>query len=542
MKTLIITGLLATMSYAPISAQTTEVLSGTLSTSKTLNASTCYELDGCYRVLSGGDLIIPAGTQIRANSQASLVIQQGGQIFANGSSSNPVVFTYAQTDVNGDPVEWDGIYIAGAAQTNQVAPSLVKSCPGTINYGGINDADNSGTLQHVRIEYAGVAPTGDPQAGALNLYAVGTGTSIDHVQISYSKKEAYELVGGKVDLSYIESLNNYRNDMRISQGYTGNIAYLTAIRLDASAHDNPVGFSNGLWIYNDPTGTTATPKTHPVISNATFFGPGYCGATPHSDFRAAVRLSLNAEAEIYNSVFTGWTTGLEIIDNSTINNANVNGTIKMEYNTFYANGTNFANSPVNFDPTSAGCATTITNWMVGATPCQVDNLVRTSLTGYNSNVCGNYCSMAPTMTLSATNNVGAADYTWDVGGNFVPTTYRGSLTNTNWSSSWSEWCPQNAEYCSLALMKADKHPSLLFVPNPASDITLIQFETDVLGQVQVTVSDKVTGGIIRSANKKIEVAGKQELSLSVAGLREGVYPVQVRLSNGQIIAGQLIVR
>ncbi len=542
MKTLFITGLLSAMAYGPISAQTTEVLSGTLSNTKELDPGICYELDGCYRILSGGDLIIPAGTQIRANSQASLIVHQGGQIFANGTSSSPVVFTSSQAVSNRAPGDWDGIYIAGYALTNQTTPSINKSCPGTINYGGSNDADNSGILQHVRIEYAGVAPTGDPEVAALNLLGVGTGTTIDHLQISYSRKDAYDLVGGKVGLSYIESLDNYRTDMQISQGYTGNIQFLTAVRLDPNAHDNTSVFSNGISIFNDGSGSTATPKTHPVISNATFFGPRYCAATPHTDFRAAVRLSLNAEAEIYNSVFTGWNTGLQIFDNSTINNANVNGSIKMEYNTFYANATNFTNSPANFDPTGTGCASTITNWMVGMTPCMMDNLVRTTLSGYSNTICGDYCSTTPVMTLSATNNVGLADSSWDVNGDFDHTIYRGSLTNTNWSATWSAWCPQEAEYCSLSALKFGKAPSLQFVPNPASSQTMVVFETEQTGRVQVSILDKITGSITRSVNATIDNKGKQQISISVSGMRAGVYPVRVKLSDGQVIAGQLIVR
>jgi len=544
MKTLLIAGLVSLTTSTLLPAQSIDTLKGTLSTSRTLEAGNCYVLDGCFRILSGGSLTLPAGTVVRALPQASLIVHQGGQIFANGTSASPVVFTYAQKTGAGTPIEWDGLYVAGRAVTNQASPSINKTCPGTISYGGTNDADNSGTLQYVRIEYAGVAPSGDPEVAALNLLAIGTGTTIDHVQVTSSRKDAYEVRGGKVTLRYLEALNNYRGDMQISQGYTGNIQFLTAVRLDGNAHDNTGVFSNGIYVFNDATGTAATPRTHPVISNATFFGPKYCGASSiHSDFRAAVRLALNAEAEIYNSVFTGWNTGLQIVDNSTISNANVNGTIRMEYNTFFANTANFANSPANFDPTGTGCASTITDWMDGSLPCsQADNLVRTSLTGYSSTVCGNYCSTAPTMTLSGTNNVGAADYTWDAGSDFTHETYRGSLTAANWSASWSNWCPQSASYCSLAMRKAGAPGSLLFIPNPASAQTDVVFDTDVLGTAVVTLQDKVTGAVLRTAKAKIQAAGVQRIPLQCTGLREGVYPVKVRLSNGQVLGGQLIIR
>jgi hypothetical protein len=541
MKTLFITGLLAAISYGPISAQTTEVLSGDLSGVKELDPEVCYELDGCYRVLSGGDLIIPAGTQIRANSQASLIVYQGGQIFANGTAANPVVFTSAQAVSSRAPGDWDGIYIAGYAATNQTNPSINKFCPGTILYGGSNDTDNSGTLQHVRIEYAGLPPVGDQQTAALNLLGVGTGTTIDHVQISYSRKDGYEVRGGKSDLNYMEALNNYRTDIQISEGYTGNIQFLTSVRLDANAHDNTAFFSNGIYIFNDATGSSTTPITHPVISNATFFGPGYCGASPHSDFRAAIRLALNTEADIYNGVFTGWNTGLEIVGANTIDNANLNGTIKMEYNTFYANGINFSNTPAVFNPSTSGCANTISDWMVSGA-CQLDNIERTSLTGYSSTICGDYCSTAPVMTLSAINDVGVADYTWDTNTDFTHEMYRGSLTNANWSSTWSRWCPQQEEYCELVLMKNSAPQGLQFVPNPASSQTAVTFETDITGRLTIHVMDKVSGKTLCTNSFDIKTPGKQSLRITTSSLREGVYPVQLRLSNGDVIAGQLMIK
>lgn len=538
---------IATMLVAGFSqtgfAQTVEVLTGTLNTTKNLDASICYQLDDCYQVLSGGVLNIPQGTTIRATSGASLIVKQGGKLNATGTSSSPVVFTSAQAVSSRTPGAWDGVYIAGNAVTNQSTPSINKSCSGTISYGGSDDADNSGTLQYVRIEYAGGAPSGDPEASALNLFAIGTGTTIDHIQVSYSQKNAFDVRGGKVDLDFLESLNNYKIDMQIGQGYTGDIQFLTGIRLDANAHDNTGVLSNGLFVYNDLSGSANTPVTHPVISNATFFGPKYCGASPISaDFQAAVRLALNAQAEVYNSVFTGWNTGLQIVDNSTINNANVNGSILMSYNTFYANTTDYANSPANFDPTGTGCASTVTAWMDGSLACsQIDNFVRGSLTGYSNSVCGNYCTTAPTMILSDTNNVGLADSTWDAGGNFSHVTYRGSLTATNWSANWSDWCPQSTSYCSLSLLKAVPGSGLHFIPNPARSETTVGFQTQLTGKASLKVLDKITGKALLTAEYPIRQRGSQQMRINTSVLRAGTYFVQVRLSDGSVLSGPLVI-
>ncbi len=545
MKTLIIIGLLGTMSFAQISAQTTEVLSGTLSTSKTLNASTCYELNGCYSVAAGGVLNIPAGTQILANSQASVIVHQGGQIFANGTSTNPVVFTSSKSTTARAPGDWNGIFIAGYAVNNQGVQSQTISCAGSVTYGGTNNADNSGSMQYVRIEYAGVGDTGDPEGSGLNLWAVGSGTTLDHIQVSYSRKNGYSLLGGKVALNNLISLNNYKADLIMTEGYTGNVQFLTSIRLDPNAHDNATIFSNGIVVSNDASGSASTPVSHPIMSNLSFIGPHYCGASPvHSDFRAAVRLGLNAQAEIYNSVFTGWNTGLAIFDNSTINNANVNGTILASYNTFYANATNYTNSPVNFDPTGTGCAATITDWMDGSVFCsQINNVaLSTPLTGYSNTLCGNYCSAAPVLTLSATNNVGAADFSWDTPSNFSHVSNRGSITATDWSATWKNVCPKETEYCSLSALEDRGTPNKLGMqPNPAGVSTTVSFHAVIKGVAKVTVSDKVTGRMLKVKDYQVDRPGIHQLNLRVDDLQEGLYIVTVTQPDGTVLSGQLVV-
>ena len=56
-------------------------------------------------------------------------------------------------------------------------------------------------LQYVRIEFPGIplTATANSEINGLTLYAVGSGTTIDHIQVSYSGDDSYEWFGGSVN-------------------------------------------------------------------------------------------------------------------------------------------------------------------------------------------------------------------------------------------------------------------------------------------------------------------------------------------------------
>ena len=536
MKSIIIAGLLATMSVSQIHA-TVEVLTGTLSTTKNLSASTCYELSGCYRVQSGGVLNIPQGTVIRCDANAALIIERNAQINATGTSSSPVIFTSAQPIGSRAPKDWNGISIAGNAPINGAGTKVLSRVCGNITGGGSSSADNSGIMQFVRIEYAGGGAAGDAENNALNLLGVGSGTTLDHVMVSYNGGDAFDFFGGTVTTNHLISYNSYKSDFVISDGYVGEGQFWTSLRLSTSAHDATGLTSNAVVIRNDVANSSNIPRTHPVLSNLSLFGPKHCNSgSLSSDFKNGIYLYANAEAEIYNSLIMGWPTGLFIDNTSTITNANVNGTIVLNYNTFYNNTTKYNNSGITFDPTGTGCSPTIDDWMEATYPCSMtDNIVRTALTGYSSSICGDYCSTAPTLTLATTNNVGTADFGWDGSNTFDHTTYRGSLEGTDWSTSWASWCPEENSYCSLSMLKTNNMGELELSPNPAKGQVAAVFESKQTGTAIIRVMDKYTGKILRSVKVTLSSVGSQRMTFDVSGLREGVYFVQLQLPDGTLI-------
>ena len=139
-----------------------------------------YLLDGMVFVESGAKLYIEAGTVIKAedvsgNQSSGLVISQGGKIFAEGTASNPIIFTSKYDDLQGsltyqDRGLWGGVILLGYAPTNNAGirqiegvNEIVGAGDNRADYGGNDPDDSSGVMRYVSIRHTGKA-VGD-QAG-----------------------------------------------------------------------------------------------------------------------------------------------------------------------------------------------------------------------------------------------------------------------------------------------------------------------------------------------------------------------------------------
>jgi len=152
----------------------------------TLDASKKYLLRGWVYITDGSSITIPAGTVILGDkdTKAALIIERGGKIHATGTAQKPIVFTSEQPAGSRRPGDWGGIIICGKAKNN-LNEMQIEGGPRT-KHGGDDDADNSGELQYVRVEFAGYPFKTDQEINGITFGSVGSGTKIDHLQVSYS--------------------------------------------------------------------------------------------------------------------------------------------------------------------------------------------------------------------------------------------------------------------------------------------------------------------------------------------------------------------
>lgn len=104
-------------------------------------------LKGWVYIADGAELTIEPGTIIKGDKQtmASLIVERGGKLIAQGTPSEPIVFTSEEAKGNRRPGDWGGLIICGKAPHN-ASEAQIEGGPRT-KHGGNNAHDNSGVLE-----------------------------------------------------------------------------------------------------------------------------------------------------------------------------------------------------------------------------------------------------------------------------------------------------------------------------------------------------------------------------------------------------------
>jgi hypothetical protein len=306
----------------------TITLQGRINADTLLKKNNTYILKGLVYVVGNHTMTIEAGTTIKGSFSgsdvAALIITRGSKITAIGTPTEPIVFTSASP--NPQSGDWGGIVICGKAGINTSyngVAGLFQVEGGVDNANGDGlagsgdavvpapiDNDNSGTLQFVRIEFAGYAFQPDKEVNSLTMAAVGSGTTIDHVEVTYAKDDAYEWFGGSVNCKYIIAYKTQDDDFDTDNGFKGKVQFGLVIRDSVIADiSNSEAFESD----NNASGTTAAPKTGAIFSNITAIGPRATLTNIGSSlFRGGAHIRRNSGISIFNSIFMGWPRGIEI--------------------------------------------------------------------------------------------------------------------------------------------------------------------------------------------------------------------------------------
>jgi hypothetical protein len=294
----------------PAPTNQNEILSGDLTT-RTLDASKKYLLQGNVFVRSGQKLTIPEGTVIFGDkrTKGTLVIDEGGQIEAIGTAEKPIVFTSEQEEGERDKGDWGGIVMLGRANCNQNRPAIEGVTP-EVRFGTFqseaNNTESSGTLKFVRIEFAGIALSPNNETNSLTMGGVGSGTVIENVQVSYGGDDGFEWFGGTVNGKNLVSFGTWDDDFDCDFGWSGNVQYGLAIRDPFSADQSG---SNAFECDNDAAGNNVTPYTSGVFSNITVLGPRMDTTNAISgNYQHAMHLRRRTAISLFNSVVTGFPT------------------------------------------------------------------------------------------------------------------------------------------------------------------------------------------------------------------------------------------
>lgn len=426
-----------------------------------------YLLKGWVYIANGAQLTIEPGTIIKGDktTKAAIIVERGGKLIAQGTASAPIVFTSAQAAGSRRPGDWGGIVLCGKAHNNQTEMQI-EGGPRT-KHGGTDDTDNSGILSYVRIEFAGYPFETDKEINGLTLGSIGSGTQIDHVQVSYSNDDSFEWFGGTVNCKYLIAYHGWDDDFDSDNGFSGKVQFGLGIRDPKIADQSQ---SNGFESDNCADGSAVSPYTTATFSNITFVGPlGQVSDFENNStyinggsvypnngsalgkFQAAMHIRRSSRLSCFNSVAIGYPIGI-ILDGEKGNTQTVAGKELQLQNIWMADMT-ILGSDANkiyqdnlYTYTTKTFDTTKNSFSHDTFLAQTGNsVVKASellLTGKSSKTNADYMPQTGSPLLNAASFTNTLLGTW-----FSKVSYIGAFSASDtWVDGWTEFDPENAVY------------------------------------------------------------------------------------------------
>jgi hypothetical protein len=431
-----------------------KVLTGTVDKSITLRKGT-FTLKGYVYVNNGATLTIEAGSIIKSDvtEKGALVIERGSRLLAEGTASEPIIFTSGKASGQRAQGDWGGIILLGKAPTNRPT-SPAPIIEGGVNrpYGGTDAGDNSGILRYVRIEFSGIAAEPNSEINGLTCGGVGSGTVLENIQVSFGSDDAYEFFGGTVNAKNLIAYATYDDDFDFDFGFSGKIQFGVSLRDKPSDTDQ----ANGIECDNDGSGTTAAPITKPQLSNFTFIGPydttGSSALHGYSNrWRRSTRFVL-ANSLLIGHRLAGFSieSGNSMADYMTNGNSVFKNNIIAVYKDPYRADssaarnivTHFPANPLTSQQTSemraeaALAMKTKAETQGNVTLASRDDV---QLTDPFNFAAPNWLPKAGSPALTG------ASFT-DMDAFFSSTTYRGAFGATNWTTGWTSFTPKTNTY------------------------------------------------------------------------------------------------
>lgn len=458
-----------------------------------------YYLKNQIYVKNNATLTIDAGVVIKGDHTATgagLFITKGSKVNAIGTETNPIVFTSDQPAGQRVSGDWGGIVLLGKGSFN--INNGVNNIEGIASsadteYGGgltPDDNDNSGTLKYVRIEYAGYVYAQNSEINGLTFGAVGRGTTIDYVQVSFANDDSYEWFGGAVNCKHLVAFRGLDDDFDTDNGFSGSVQFCLGVK-DPQISDNPaVSTSNGFESDNNASSTSVSPYTSAIFSNVTIVGPHFRltlpnGGTIATGYGRDAQLRRNSKQKIFNSVFMDYNNGIHIDGLTTETNA-LNDELKFK-NNIVASTTSGKTAYVNTTGNNAGF--NVATWYTA---------------GNNTTVATNVGLLTKPYDL--------ADATIYTGLDYRPATGSIAETGADFSTLGTDNFIASSEF------------SLNVYPNPSANSFKLNYFSTSDENVKVAAYD-LTGRLLESRNVKYAEINNQEIG---NGYTPGVYIVVLK--------------
>jgi hypothetical protein len=449
----------------PPPTTTSVTVSGDITANTTWTADKIYLLKGNVFVTGNVTLTIQPGTIIKGDkaTKGALIITRGSKIDATGTVDKPIVFTSNATAGGRAQGDWGGVILLGKAPNNGGASIAIEGISDATDkgkHGGTDAADNSGTMKYVRIEYAGIPLSPDNEINGLTFGSVGSGTTIEYVEVYRSGDDAFEWFGGSVNCKHLIAIDTWDDDFDTDNGFSGKIQFGLAQRLAATAD---VSGSNGFESDNNALGTNVVPQTSAVFSNMTILGPrevAQSGPSINANFQHGAQIRRNSSISILNSVIVGYTEGVFYDDGLPAGPENSSSNLIAGRSVFANNIIAASNSKNNqIKASNATTLATIATLLTANNTFLPDVFAAAIYTDpykFSADIAAgartgipNFLQVAtsPALTGAVYTNAKVTDTF------FEKVAYKGAFGTTDWTTGWANFDPQTLAYTTPGAVK-----------------------------------------------------------------------------------------
>ncbi|NJC26351.1 T9SS type A sorting domain-containing protein [Neolewinella antarctica] len=536
----------------------------------TWTAGNEYVLNGLVFLETGGKLTIEAGTVIRGAAQgnitngdlaSTLIISRGAQIFANGTAEAPIIFTAESDDLNSpDDLEardrqlWGGLIILGSATIaspgGQNNIEGIKATEDRTEYGGTDDDDNSGVLNYVSIRHGGAALAPGDEINGLTLGGVGSGTTIDYVEVYANFDDGIEWFGGTVKVNHAATAFCGDDGFDYDLGWRGGGQYWFSLQSGAQ-NTGRAGEHDGA----DPDGQA--PFSNPTIVNATYVGIGQdavavggeAGDGNNDGLAYAVYFRDNAGGTYANSIFYDFNSAAIAIEDRTDNTEDdtyarlLAGDLTLQNNYFFNFGRGTGTAADIFVAIDQGGAIVPASSAEFVSRLVAAGNVVADPEFNNDDRDGGAFDPRPSAFSPAAN----AGSSFAIAG-YDTTNYVGAFApgngdeNGNWLMGWSAITETGAVFDFLNGVGQITTNGMALdapAPNPASDLTTINYELPRRAEVTISILDVL--GRNQGQFTTTALGGSNSFPVDVSNLPNGTYVVLLEAAGGRL-AQKLVVR
>ena len=273
---------------------------------------------------------------------------RGAKIDAQGTETDPIVFTSDQPPGSRGSGDWAGVAFNGYSTVN--GPGCEFQAEGVPTpFGGCVANDSSGVATFVRATFAGLDFTPNNELNVWTQNGIGSQTDFRYIQAGVGGDDCFEWFGGTMKADHLVANACGDDGFDWQLGFTGALQF--GLQIQNGQITDPGRDCRGIEADNSEYDNNATPFSDPQMCNLTLVGSArQAGANDGSD--VGIMLRRGTRGQMANLIVTGYEdAGVELRDAKTTDqacvDANSDGTpesltggLIVRNSVFFDNGTN----------------------------------------------------------------------------------------------------------------------------------------------------------------------------------------------------------